>query len=114
MSLEIIESTDTLTHVALSGQLTALGVEQISGEVHEHIVGPGVNTIIDLSGSRFIASMGISLLLDCRRLLAKSGAKLVLLNPMPKVEDTLRAARMDKLFPITHSLEEAKEALAAD
>ncbi len=112
MALEVVEATDTLTHVALSGQLTVLSVERLTGAVHEHVIGRNVNTIVSLAKVSFIASAGISMLLECRKHLARSGAKVVLLSPLPDVERTLRTARIDKLFAIVHSLEEAKSALA--
>jgi anti-anti-sigma factor len=112
MPLEVREQTESLTHVALSGQLTVLGVERLSGPVHHNIIDRKVNAVIDLAEVSFIASAGISLLLTCRKQLGRHGAKVVLLSPTPDVERTLRAARMDKLFPITHSLEDATAALA--
>ena len=112
MALEVIEATDALTHVALRGKLTVLGVEHMAGKMQEKVAGRGVDAIIDLAGVPFIASAGIGMLLECRKQLARSGAKAVLLAPVQQVADTLRTARMDKLFPIVDSLAEARQALA--
>jgi len=112
MALKVVEETDTLTHIALTGQLTVMGVERVTGALHEHVIGRGVNTIIDMTNVSFIASSGINLLLDCRKQLLRSGAKIVLLGLRPDVEHTLRTARMDKLFDMVPTLEEAKGALA--
>jgi len=112
MALEVIETTDTLTHVALRGKLTLLGVERLTGSVQENVADRGVNAIIDLAGVTFIASAGISMLLHCRKQLTAAGAKVVLLNPTPDVAHTLRTARMDKLFPIVDTLQDALHALA--
>jgi len=112
MALEVIEATDTLTHVALRGKLTLLGVERLAGNVQENVAARGVNAIIDVAGVTFIASAGISMLLQCRKQLAAVDAKVVLLGPTPEVARTLRTARMDKLFPIVDSLQDARRALA--
>jgi len=112
MALEVIEATDTLTHVALRGKLTMLGVERLTGSVQEKVAARGVNAIIDMAGVTFIASVGISMLLQCRKQLTAAGAKVVLLGPTPEVARTLHTARIDKLFPIVDSLEEAHRALA--
>jgi len=114
MALEVIEATDALTHVALRGKLSLLGVEQLAGSVQENVAARGVNAIIDLSGVTFIASAGIGMLLHCRKQLAAVGAKVVLLGPTPEVARTLRTARMDKLFPIVDTLQDAHRALADD
>ena len=114
MALKVIEATDTLTHVALRGKLTVLGVEQLTGSVQENVAVRGINAIIDMAGVTFIASAGISMLLHCRKQLTAAGAKVVLLGPTPEVARTLRTARMDKLFPIVDSVEEAHRALADD
>jgi len=65
-----------------------------------------------MAGVTFIASVGISMLLHCRKQLAAAGAKVVLLGARSEVARTLRTARMDKLFLIVDSLEEAHCALA--
>jgi len=114
MPLKVVEATDTLTHVALRGKLSLLGVERLTGSVQENVAARGVNAIIDMAGVTFIASVGISMLLHCRKQLAAAGAKVVLLGATSEVARTLRTARMDKLFPIVDSLAEAHRALAAE
>jgi anti-anti-sigma regulatory factor len=42
------------------------------------------------------------MLLSNYRSLKEVGGKLVLLKPQPLVEDTLKAAMLDQIFPIVH------------
>ncbi len=114
MAVKVVDASETLTHLALSGQLTGLGVERMAGDVYEQVAGPGVDAIVDLADVPFLASAGISMLLHCRKQLARNGAKLVLLSPTTNVEKTLRAARIDKLLPIVHTLDDAKRALSGE
>jgi anti-sigma B factor antagonist len=112
MPLTVVQLTDSLSHVALDGQLTMMGVDRLSGEFYEHVIGREVDAIVDLSEMSFIASAGIGMLLDARKQLQRHGASVVLLAPQPAVEQTLITARLDKVFPIVHTLDEAKEFLA--
>jgi anti-sigma B factor antagonist len=109
--LHVVDETDALTHIAIEGQLTMLGAEPLTGPMHQHVIGRGVNTIIDLTNVTFIASAGIGLLLECRKQLQRNDAQVVLLGLQPGVEATFQTARLDKVFPIVHSLDDALAAL---
>jgi anti-sigma B factor antagonist len=109
--LHVVTETDALTHVALEGQLTMLGAEPLTGPMHQHVIGRGVHAIIDLTNVTFIASAGIGLLLECRKQLQRSDAKVVLLGLQPGVEATFKTARLDKVFPFAQTLDEALAAL---
>ena len=73
MELSIIESNDTLTHVALSGRLDAVGVQQVGTRFQGVTASRGKPTIIDLSNVEFIASLGLGMLLSCARSLHGRG-----------------------------------------
>jgi anti-anti-sigma factor len=112
MALTVVELTDTLSHVALDGQLTMMGVDRLTGKFHENVINRGVNAIVDLSEMAFIASAGIGMLLDARKQLQHDDAQVVLLAPQEAVEQTFITARLDKVFHIVHTLDEAKDFLS--
>ncbi|MHC4561744.1 MAG: STAS domain-containing protein [Planctomycetota bacterium] len=113
MSVAVVEASENLSHVAVSGRLTQLGVERLTAEFLTHTAKRGVDTIVDLSDVSFIASAGLGLLANCRKQLQRSGARMVLLNPQPQAAQAIKASRMDILFPLVHSVDQAKAALVA-
>ena len=54
-----------------------------------------------------MASRGIGMLLASCKRLQKAGHKLVLLNPQPLVDASLRTTRIDRMMPIVYELDEA-------
>ena len=64
-------------------------------------------TLVDISGLEFITSLGMSMFVSCARSLQRFGAKMVLLNPQPEIEEALKAVGVDQGVPIVHSVEEA-------
>ncbi len=111
MELEIIESSDTLTHVALSGKLDAVGVQKVGTRFQGATASRGKPTIIDLTNLEFIASLGLGMLLSCARSLHGRGTRAVIVNPQPMVAKALETAHMDSVIPVFRSLQEAQAAL---
>lgn len=114
MELAVHERKDDITHIALAGRLDATEIEQV-GERLSHITATRQQpTIIDLSGIEYISSLGIGLLVANAKRVKIAGHKLVLLKPQPMVEEVLRSAKMHKVMPIAHLLEEAVRLLQTD
>ena len=111
MQLQVIEASDSLTHVALNGTLDIAGANRIDMEFTRVTAGNGKPTIVDMSDVAFVASMGIRLLFSCAKALAQEDAKMVLLNPHELVEETLRTGGVTLMIPVAHSREEAMEHL---
>lgn len=109
MELNLLESNDGITRVALSGRMDTEGVDTVETRFSAATVADGQNAIVDLSGTSFIASMGIRMLVVAAKSLAGKGAKLVLLSPPPLVEEYMADANLGELIPVVHSEEEALE-----
>ncbi len=107
MQLTIIEHGDDITHVALSGRMDVVGVEAVGPEFDEAVGARGLPAVVDLSAVTFLASMGLGLILRNATVLHKSGAGLVVLNPLNLVEEVLRIAGLDQVTPVARDLEEA-------
>jgi anti-anti-sigma factor len=56
--------------------------------------------MVDMSEVSFVASIGMRTLLSSAKALAKKGGKMVLLNPVGPVWDSLSTAGIDALVPI--------------
>ena len=111
MELSVIQSTDRLTHVALSGRLDAVGVQQVGTRFQGVTASRGKPTIIDLSNVEFIASLGLGMLLSCARSLHGRGVRAVIVNPQPLVAKALETAHMMSVIPVVRSVQEAEAAL---
>lgn len=111
MELKLIEQNDELTHVALAGELDSEGAAQIESAFMSCTRERKKPTIVDLSQVKFLGSPGIRMLLVGEGGLKRAGAKMVLLNPQQLVEDTLKVAKLDRIFHIVHGADEARSAL---
>jgi anti-anti-sigma factor len=107
MELNLLEAEDGITRVALSGRLDTEGVDVVETRFSAATVADGRNAIVDLSGTSFIASMGIRMLVVAAKALAGKGSTMVLLSPQPLVEEYMTDANLGELIPIVHSEEEA-------
>jgi anti-anti-sigma regulatory factor len=53
----------------------------------------------------------MGMLVSCARSLQRFGARMVLLNPRPEVEEVLKAVGIDQSIPIVRSVEEGHHTL---
>jgi len=113
IELRTQDGTDRITRVALVGMLDLIAVGQIETPFMAATVARGENTVVDLSGLSFIASLGMGILVSTYKGLKRKGAKIVLLNPQPDVESALLVARLQTILPIVRSEEEVQRCLAA-
>lgn len=111
MKLDVLESSDDLSHVALSGRIDVKGLHEVDVNFHAATAGRGKPAVVDMSGVEFIASLGMGMIISCAQSLRRKGAGLVLLAPQPIVEETLRAAGVDRVVPIVPDMTEARREL---
>jgi anti-anti-sigma factor len=114
MELQIQDSNESVSRVALVGMLDMVAVGQIETKFNAATVARGKDAILDLSGMTFIASLGMGMLVSAHRGLKRRGKKLVLLNPQEDVESALLTARLQELMPFAHSEEEAQKFLSPE
>lgn len=108
MDFSIIEETDELTHIGLSGRLDMAGVKEVQADFDAHTGGRGKPTIIDVSGLSFLGSLGMRLLLGAAKTLRKVDAKVALANPQEFVADALKVAGLDQALILADDVEEAR------
>ena len=113
MRMRVIQRDDQLTHVEFDGDLDIAGTQQIDVEFHGAVASRRRPTIVDMSKVANVGSLGMGMLAACAGSLGRHGAKLVLLNPQPMVEQLFHVIALDSVMPIAHSLDEAKKLLKA-
>ncbi len=96
----------------LSGRLDLKGTQEVEARFAAEAGAQKTSVLVDFSKVDYIASVGIRLLLSNAKVLAASGAKLVILKPQKMVEDVLRMAGLDELLAIEHDPAAARALLA--
>jgi anti-anti-sigma factor len=106
MHITEIRLDTQLTHIALVGKLNVAGLHAVDVKFHGYTAARRRPTLVDLSGLELITSLGMGMLMSCARSLQRFGARTVLLNPQPVVEEALRAVGIDQGLPIVRSVED--------
>ena len=111
--LQIIEQSETMTVVALSGELDSPGVNGVEDRFRAAICPSGRNAVVDLSGVTFLASLGMRMLIAAARTLAARGARLVMHSPQELVRESLVGAALDDFIPLADDADGARRLLDA-
>jgi anti-sigma B factor antagonist len=114
MSISYDDIGEDLRRIVITGQLDMPGTESIAAKLNELIAAPKKAVVVDLSGLRFLASIGISALITCAKAVKQRAGKMVLVvNPGSTVAMSLEATGVDELIPVFRSSTEAERAAVA-
>jgi anti-sigma B factor antagonist len=111
MQLTVIREDDSITHVALLGDLNIEGVNRIQDRFVFTTTSRRKATLVDVSQVTFIASLGMGMLVSAAKALHRNGAVMVLLAPTSMVLRALDAAGINRVIPIASGEEEAMQLL---
>jgi len=100
MELNVIQSDDSYTHIALVGKLDVGGVGEIENKFLGFTAARKKTAIVDLYGVTFLGSMGLRIFLDAAKSLAREQKKLILVGPQPLVGEVLEASGIGDLIAI--------------
>jgi anti-anti-sigma factor len=107
MDLAVTELAGNVRCIRLNGRLDAPGADQISARFNATIATPARNTLVDLSGVSFVASMGLRLLIAGARALDKKGARMALFGASSLVQNVLEQAALEQIIPIAGTEQQA-------
>lgn len=113
MQIEYSELENDIRLIKLIGTLDMNGTYAIEVEFVRHCAGDHVRVLVDLSRVNYISSIGIPMLVNSAKSVAKHGGKLALLDPQKPVESILELAGIPQIIPIYRDLVSAKTALLA-
>lgn len=108
MELRVIEENDKYVHLALIGRLDVAGVQAVELKFICQTSSTKKPSIVDLSETTYIASLGLRMLIENAKALKRAGARMVVLKPQPLVEDILRNAGLGDMLNIVHDEAEAR------
>lgn len=109
--MTLTELEGSVTRVALSGRLDAMGADRIGVRFTGAIAAHGRNAVVDLSDVTFVASLGLRLLISTARSLHRKGGRMVLFAPVELVRGVLDDAAIDQVIPVVGTEAEALDAL---
>ena len=101
------DNVGDVRRVVLVGRLDTAGVDVVETRFGAAIVPNGKNTIVDLSGVTFLASMGIRMLISTTRALSRKGGKLVMYGATPGVYDVIETTALTDIIPLASSENDA-------
>ncbi len=111
MKIIEVRLDNQITHLALVGKLDIVGLHAVDLKFHALTAARRLPSLVDLSGVDMVSSLGMGLFISCARSLQRHGAKMVLLNPQPVVEEAMRAVGIDQGIPIVRSVEDGMKIL---
>jgi len=99
-----------VTRVILDGRLDIQGAAAIDLKMNV-LAGSSKLLLVDMTNVSFIGSMGLRSLVLPAQAVKRRGGKMVLLNPIPMVEEVLKASNIGEIIPIYYELDAAVAAL---
>jgi len=101
------DNVGEVRRVVLVGRLDTAGVDVVETRFGAAIVPNGKDTIVDLSGVTFLASMGIRMLISTTRALSRKGGRLVMFGAGSGVWDVIETSALTEIIPHAGSENEA-------
>ena len=111
MELQYQELENNIRLIKLIGRLDIIGTGEIETKFSGYSAGEKARVIVDLSDVDFLSSIGIRLLMLTAKSVASRGGKMVILRPLPDVQNVLEIAGIPGIIPIYSHLEAAETGL---
>ena len=93
--------------------LDDLQIQQIGERLSELAKsGPGVKLLLDFSHVEHLSSAALSVLINLNRQVSEAGGRLVLANIHQPILEVFKITRLNKLFDIRNTTQEAMKALS--
>lgn len=113
--IDVRQATPNAMVVSLSGEVDIVRSPDLQASLQDainRIPGKGA-VVVDLSGVTYMDSSGVATLVRGLQLSRKKGVGLVLCSLQDRVRSIFEIARLDTVFPMASTLDEALEAASA-
>lgn len=107
MRLQYSDIDTSIRLIKLSGTLDIHGVDDVEVDFVRLCTGDNMCVLVDLSKVNYISSIGIPLLINSAKSIARHGGKMALLNPKKPVENVLELTGIPLIIPIYQNLNTA-------
>ncbi len=101
-----VSSVDNATVVAPQGEIDLGGSPALRQALRAHIT-PGARVVVDLAGVPYMDSSGLATIVEGLQGARRQNAQLVLCNLTPRVKSIIEIGRLEQVFKIVATLEEA-------
>jgi anti-sigma B factor antagonist len=112
MDMNVTETADGVTHVALDGRFDIAGAQQVDARFQE-VAEKAKILVVDLSKVSFLASLGVRTLMVAAKTIIRRGAYIAVASANEGVEKVLRLTGFDELVGIYPDAAAAAAALTA-
>jgi anti-sigma B factor antagonist len=100
-----------LRQITIFGRLDMEGTDAVSAQLMELVEAPKKAVVVDLSAVRFLASVGIGVLVAAAKAVQQRGGRLAIVAaPGSSVSMSLKATGIDELIPVFSDSTQAAEA----
>ena len=114
MSIRYDDVGPDLRRITITGRLDMPGTESIASKLVELTATPKKAVVVDLSGLRFLASIGIrALITSAKEVQQRGGRMMLVVDNGSTVMMSLEATGVDELIPVFRSTSEAEKAALA-
>jgi anti-anti-sigma factor len=113
MELQFTTMDNDIRLIKLTGKMDIVGTGEMETKFTGYCAGEKVRVIVDLSEVDFLSSIGIRLLTRTAKFVVKQGGKMVLINPIPGVNNVLEVSGIPEIIPVYYYLESAETILLA-
>ena len=95
----------------LKGELVLNAVTELKDEIKSHLKNENLKVIADLSDVEFVDSSGLGMLISWFKCVNEENGRIVFANVQPYVRKIIKISKLDKIFTLAETLDEAKELL---
>lgn len=114
MSATFRDAGNDLRHIMISGRLDTEGAESVSTQLMALVEAPRKGVVVDLRAVRFLASIGIRVLVASAKAVQHRGGKMVVVvAPGSSVAMSLEATGIDDWIPVFTDSADAEAAALA-
>src|SRR4051812_34317865 len=111
MSISHTDVGDDLRKIVILGRLDLTGTESVAGELEKLAAAPKKGVVVDVSGLKFLASLGIRALLKSAKAVEQRGGRMVLVvGTNAQVVMSLEATGVSDVLQTFESSGEAERA----
>jgi len=111
MEIQFSAMQNDIRLLKLIGRLDIVGTGEIETKFAGYCAGENSRVVVDLSAVDFLASIGIRLLVLNAKSIAKRGGRMVIINPIPEVQNILEVTGIPAIIPIYSHFESAEAVL---
>src|SRR3954454_18112861 len=95
-----LREVGTTSEITVEGDLDISTVAELRAGLHDALQREPERVVVDLRPVTFIDSSGLRCLIEAKALAETSGLEVVVLRPLPPVDQTFEICGLDEVFPL--------------